>query len=857
MPAANKFLLASLLALATTSGFAQHVVYTAGLDLAGPLQSAPAASAQDSSGNILITGNAGALVLTQKITPAGVLTYSNVFLDPPSNTCHPLFVASNSSGIVFVAGTLSNPDSGASGVFLQSIGATGTTAWVVKDTTHPNVRGLAIAADGSPILALDRQTGSQSGVRNFDLSKYNPASGVVTWRKMQSYDTIGTSATALASDGKGHTYAVVYRQALNMNSLFAYNEATGLYSWQKPVTLYSPFSSLTPRQLLVLPSGDALVCSDGTNQVWGTANIDRFKASDGSFVFRKYAGSTSGKNRYTMSGPPSTDAQGNIYFSIAYTNGTTFVGSAYGAKFSAAGVQQWLVPIPNTSSRTGWAGAASGPSGGGYYATGLLSGSAVTSISSAGKVLWSKLQPNLILGFAPLIFSAGASAANVFIAGNGYDSPGNGVYQLLNLNSSGAVVFDYHSSRTGYMSGAFEQGVADTAGNTYLAGYQGLFIHVSKYSPAGALLWTRQITPSQPTWIGSALAITWSPRGEVAVAAQINGASATSYSELGLIKLNATTGATLWSQDISRGYKRYYGYFIQEDSLGNVIVGGQVQAATGELWAVASKFASATGVIVWEKLDKTVSYFDGMCLDNKDAVILAAADTGASGGTYKVTKYSATGVLAFTHSNASADTAGYNAVSVDASDNIYESCEDVSSVQVLKLGPTGVVAFTKKFTTAALFASDCESIYDVAHGTLNVMVTGYLYAGDTTTTVLRVNATSGAQMWASAFDRGVIPYNPAQGPGYMYWCIDSVGNVILTGINPKTAQHPSDILVRKLIAATGLPLWTYTFAGKFASSQDGLKGIIVGPDKEPVVFGTTPSPYGPDESEAFLVKLKD
>ena len=858
MSFAKKFILVLGLSLAVNSAFAQHVVFTAGLDLAGPLPSAPTASGRDSNGNILMTGNAGAQVLTQKITPAGVLVYSNAFIDPPMNSCNPLYVASNSAGAVFVAGTLSNPDAGTSGIFLLSIGTTGTTAWSVKEFTHHNVRGLGIAADGSPILALDRWTGNQSGIRNFDLVKYNAASGAVTWTKLQSYDTTGTTAIALASDGKGHTYAIVYRQALNVYTLLAYNESSGAYVWTKPITTYAPFTYLTPRYLSVLPSGDALVCGNGTNQYWGTANLDRFKASNGAFVFRKFAGLTTGVDRYSMTSAPATDTQGNLYVGIAYFNGTTVTSSSYGAKFNALGVQQWLVALPDSANRTGWQGAAPGPSGGAYFATQLFSGGLVTSLSAAGKVLWSKPEPNLYLSFGSSITSAAPGYANALIAGYGYDSPGNSVYQLLNLNSAGSVVFDYHSSRSGYMSGAFEQAVTDNAGNIYLAGYQGLFVHLSKYSPAGALLWTRQITPSRPAWVGKAVAITWSPKGEVVVATLMAGADPASLAEMGLVKVNASTGATIWARDVlGAAFIRFEGYLVQEDSKGDVVVAGQVQSKAGDLWGVVAKFASATGIGVWERLDKTTSYFDSMVLDSKDAVVLAGADYGASGGSYKVTKYSSTGVLAFTHSNKSADTVGNSALSVDPADNIYETCEDIGSVQILKLGPTGVLGYSKKYTTTVGFADDCESLYDAAHGALDVMVTGHLYAGDTTTTVLRINATTGAQTWISNFDRGVIAYSPAQGPSYMYWCLDSLGNVTLTGVNPKAAQHPSDIVVRKLIAATGLPLWTYTLAGKYATSQDGLKGVIVGPDKQPIVFGTTPSPYGPDENEAFFVKLKD
>ncbi|MGL1682650.1 hypothetical protein ACSTIO_23780, partial [Vibrio parahaemolyticus] len=82
------------------------------------------------------------------------------------------------------------------------------------------------------------------------------------------------------------------------------------------------------------------------------------------------------------------------------------------------------------------------------------------------------------------------------------------------------------------------------------------------------------------------------------------------------------------------------------------------------------------------------------------------------GGNYKATKFSGSGAPVFSHLTPTSNTVGYSALSVDPADNVFESCADVDSVQILKLGPTGSVGYLKKLPVTATFVEDCESIYD-------------------------------------------------------------------------------------------------------------------------------------------------
>jgi hypothetical protein len=855
------FICLAILLVLPLQSLAQKVVYSTQLTVLGPFQCQANATTRDSAGNFYTTGTAEGMVFTEKKSPTGSVAYTHFFADPPLITATPEFIAVNSAGDVFVAGQLKNVDSSQAGIMLYSITSAGGTAWAIKDLTHFDVNGLVIGADGNPVLAVARQKYTDGGVSNFDLIKYNATTSAIVWQSLQSLDSINTSCLGL-SEGLGHLYGVVLRQAAGGYYAISFNETTGKSLWTKVDGLYSPITSMTPRYYSVLQSGDFLVTGQGTGTTtgnWTVAMFDRFRASDGAFVFRKVAGSMYGSNTYEALSAPSNDSAGNIYWAGFFRNGVTQASELLAGKLSAVGVTSYIIALPANQYGTGNYGAAiPGPGGEEFVATAPGGFVNIAAISTSGSIVYQRPQPVSFLTYpTPIGFYIDASG-NPSVLGTSFDALGDSINRLITLTgATGVTKVDSKTTPTSNIYNDFEQAATDTSGNVYVAGVAGLFCDVTKYSPSGVKLWTKQINSTLAEWAGFPTSISWSPKGEIVVAAEIS-PNYSSLTNLGVAKLNATTGALIWSVDHVTANTAYYPVYIQEDSAGNVVVAGEATSNTTYVQeGVVTKFADTTGAALWQQTDTAVDYFSGMAIDSLGGIALTGARTLTTAGQYEIKKYNSAGTQLYAHTVASTNTSGYNALAMDAQANVYEACFDIGQVNLYRYNTSGVGGLLKSYTIPAGFQDDCEALFDTAHGALFLMMSQATTQTNYSTTTMRVNPTSGALIWTDSFQRGNVIYNPSLGQKLMAWSLDPFGNVLLAGLSTAANTHPSEIVIRKLDFATGLPRYSSNYSGPYSSPLDSLGGIVVGSDGLPVLFGATPSSLGPGSDNGFLAKLSD
>lgn len=848
--------IALFLAIAiATFASAQKIVFEHSQIAAGLLQNTLTASCRDSKGNFYMTGTASSgEALTQKVSSAGAVLWTNTFSDGAAYSGVPEFVAVNAAGDTFVAGALEDFTQNVVGMYASCITSAGSTLWTVKDLRHFAVDGLALSSTGDPIIAAQDEPLVFAGLHNFDLIRYSATTGAVDWKLLQSQDSSATSCRYLVSDAAGHLYGLLYFGNANTKNVIAYDEIKGKALWTTSIPVYAPLQYLTPQYLTALPSGDVLVTGYGNGQTsghyWVVVTLDRLKGSTGSFVFRKVAGPESGVSTYIAESAPTTDSLGNVYWSGLYEALSEGDDTWCAGKSSPAGIEEWIAH-PSTARGQGISAVPS--AGGGAFA--LYSASANTllsDLSSSGSTLWTK----------PVSFGLGAKALSVAnndpsVCGVAYDAGANQQFCAVTLDGgTGASILDKKTTVQGDVFTQFDVTCSDSSGNVYAAGIQGLFVSVSKYSPAGALLWTSQINPTNLGWQGYPNAITYS-NGHVFVAAVVGPNNGSSLN-LGGAVLNAATGAVVAGQIyVEPGYD-YYAYNVAVDSKGNVIVAGSLESTSTYTYrAVVTKFAAATGDKDWEHIDATYPYYSDLVLDSQDSVILSTGDyQNRFGGSYVVTKYNWAGSLVFTKTQTSTES-GSNDVAVDPQRNVYEATFDVGKVNLYKYNDVGIGGLLKTYTVPQDFQDDCQVLYCAANSSVYIGVGMHPYNGANLIEIWRVNPTTGAQAWTNTISRGNGPFSTLLGPGVAYVSIDAAGNVTMVDLAQQSAAHPSDIAVQRLAAATGKPKWTYTYAGAFASPGAFIGDITTGPDLKPVIVGATPSALGPLGSTAFLFKVED
>lgn len=109
-----------------------------------------------------------------------------------------------------------------------------------------------------------------------------------------------------------------------------------------------------------------------------------------------------------------------------------------------------------------------------------------------------------------------------------------------------------------YSPGGLLAVTKDNDGNSYVGIAGNNLPRLAKFSPAGKLIWLKQVGPT-----GTIEAVSWSERGEVAAAVNLDGVYAAAT------KISASTGNVLW-RTVSHPPSLNHVHWIGEDALGRV-----------------------------------------------------------------------------------------------------------------------------------------------------------------------------------------------------------------------------------------------------------------------------------------------
>jgi len=287
-----------------------------------------------------------------------------------------------------------------------------------------------------------------------------------------------------------------------------------------------------------------------------------------------------------------TDTLGNVFvtgyymssLNLANANGTTgatltFTGGTDGflAKYSSAGAVMWATRMTGaTTSEDVGTGVATDTSGnvfvcGGYGTTLTLfntGGGTGATLTSAG-------------GFSDGFLAKYSSAGAVLWAARISSTDLDAAFTVATDSSDNVIVSGYYGAAVTLFNASGTAGASLTSNNTD--------VFIAKYSSAGVILWATRLSSTQAEY-GRSVAVDTS--GNVFVAGQYGSATITLYNTGGGIGATLTNsgntdcfivkyssaGAVLWATRIS-STSGDIGYGIAADSSGNVFVTGTYGAA--------------------------------------------------------------------------------------------------------------------------------------------------------------------------------------------------------------------------------------------------------------------------------------
>lgn len=260
--------------------------------------------------------------------------------------------------------------------------------------------------------------------------------------------------------------------------------------------------------------------------------------------------------------------------------------------------------------------------------------------------------------------------------------------------------------------------------------------------------------------------------------------------------------------DFSRG--------IVLDATGNVFVTGTTY--NGSDFDIVTIKYDPNGNELWQStfdgpangLDETI----GLVIDSNGDVIVAGVQntTGADYDPIAIKYNSVDGSVAWTHVNAG--TANYDQirdVTIDANDNVIivgalEQAIGNQNFLTISISPTGTQNWSRIFNSAGSDRDVANAV--TVDASNNVYVTGESFgANDLDFVTIKYNASSaGATLWTNTFDGTTYIDSPKS------ITVDAAGNTIVTGTSYRDVVVEEDILTLK-ISPTGVSLWNMVYSG--------------------------------------------
>lgn len=281
-----------------------------------------------------------------------------------------------------------------------------------------------------------------------------------------------------------------------------------------------------------------------------------------------------------------------------------------------------------------------------------------------------------------------------------------------------------------------------------------------------------------------------------------------------LVKYNAA-GTRQWIKFTGTHALPAYAVTLLTDKAGNSYVCGYAQVASNGKDYMVIKYDNAGNQLwikYWDGGQQINDYPAAAAFDHSGNIVIAGSANfqGTTQDDVAMVKYSPAGVqlASYVYNNAgqNLDDKG-KSVACDASDNIFITGHSYGStgreMVTIKLNSSGIMQWIKTIPHAS---SNDESGYSVAADALgNSYVTGA--AGDWIT--VKYDA-AGNTMWTN--------HNTQNGTNFSNQkkvLLDKNNNVIVTGDAFFSGGNFSDLVVRKLNNATGIPAWSasYNFGG--------------------------------------------
>lgn len=304
--------------------------------------------AVDSSGNAYVVGwtrsqGAGSRdVFLAKYNKDGVIQWQKAL--GGSGSDYGYAVAVDSSSNVYVAGTVTNPSTGATPGLIAKYNSSGSLQWQTyfsRSIYQVELRGIAVDSSGNVYVTGNSPT-SPAGLL---VAKFN-TSGVLQWQKALG-DYVNITGYGIAVDSSGNVYATAHsdpNQTGYRDVLTAKFNTSGTLQWQRN---FGGSNVDFGNGIALDSSANVYVCGVTQSQGSGSAEILLIKYnSSGTIQWQRALGGSGAEYGQAVA----VDSSENVYV----TGYSSSINAVLIAKYNSSGTLQWQRSIKTSSGEYGY-----------------------------------------------------------------------------------------------------------------------------------------------------------------------------------------------------------------------------------------------------------------------------------------------------------------------------------------------------------------------------------------------------------------------------------------------------------------------------------------------------------------------
>jgi len=566
------------------------------------------AAVVDGSGNVVVTGISASGTTSNDFYTAkyagtdGTLLWEQRYNGPTNGDDRAQAVALGADDNVVVTGYSAGTGSGYDYYTAMYAADNGALVWEKRydGPAHGNDLPQAVAADSSSNVVV---TGTSPGRANTDgyyasdyyTAKYAAADGALLWERRyngpaDSYDSAGT----LAIDNSGNVVVTGYSTGSGIYTA-KYAREDGALLWEKAQVN----DGGNPANALAIDESGNVVVSAST---YAAGNADfytvKYAAADGAVLWEKKLGG----RQVAVPAGITVDADGDIVVT-GVSVGTSYKDNDwYTVKYAAGdGALVWESRYDGPASGDDRARAVAVDRNGNVIVTGNVA--TMKYAAADGAMLWKKPAANAV---------AVDDADNVVLAGD-YLGGGDLDFLITKYAPGGERLWEQHHGSPANLPDRSKALAVDQDGNVVVTGesytetdgrHGAIDYLTAKFAAAdGSFLWERRYNGSANNY-DSPAAVGVDGSGNVVVTGTSYSTSPGRYDahqDCYTAKYAAADGALIWEH-------RYDGPATNDDAAlalavdgsGNVVVTGS-SYNTKDTDFYTAKYASATGMLLWEK----------------------------------------------------------------------------------------------------------------------------------------------------------------------------------------------------------------------------------------------------------------